>query len=69
MRVLGVLEIASEGHCEAKHITGALNDASDGISRWAVDSIATNVISLRLNVFRGTNRSWGTEGESSVPAF
>ena len=41
MRLLGVLEMSSGWHFDAKHLRGIFNVAADGISRWDRASVST----------------------------
>ena len=47
MRLLGVLELSSRWHFDAKHVRGIANVAADGISRWDRASILVNLRAVR----------------------
>ena len=50
MRFLGVLELSSGWHFDAKHVRGIFNVAADGISRWDRASVLLNLRSVRPDV-------------------
>ena len=50
MRLLGVLELSSGWHFDAKHVRGIFNVAADGVSRWDGSSVLLNLRSVRPDV-------------------
>ena len=61
MRMLGLLEIDSGWVFEAKHVPGILNDVADGISRWPLKDVSSNLLSRRPDV-RWQMQDLGSEG-------
>ena len=43
MRLLGVLELSSGWHFDAKHVRGIFNVAAEGNSRWGRSSVLLNL--------------------------
>ena len=50
MRLLGVLELSSGWHFDAKHVRGIFNVAAEGNSRWGRSSVLLNLRSVRPDV-------------------
>ena len=50
MPLIGVLELSSGWHFDAKHVRGIFNVAADGISRWDRSSVSLNLCSVRPDV-------------------
>ena len=50
MRLLGVLELSSGWNLDAKHVSGILNVAADGISRWDCASVLVNLRVVRPDI-------------------
>ena len=50
MRLLGVLELSSGWHFDAKHVRGIFNVAADGISRWDRASVLVNLRAVRPDI-------------------
>ena len=50
MRLIGVIELSSGWHFDAKHVRGIFNVAAEGNSRWGRSSVLLNLRSVRPDV-------------------
>ena len=59
VRLLGVLELSSGWHFDAKHVRGIFDVADDGISRWDRASVLVNLRAVRPEILWSRSRIWG----------